>query len=119
MTEMVGGVVPDTPVPAPLADVTDDPASFVAERNRAVVTVWKRFCDPCESLKADLDSILDGVPDEVAVAGIDGEVARDFPETYGVDAAPGLVLVRDGDHRTVTGGDTDAWRGAIREFFER
>jgi len=118
MTEMVGEVVPETPVPAAVADVTDDPASFAAERDRAVVTVWKHFCDPCESLKADLGAVLGAIPDEVAVAGIDGEVARHFCETYGVDAAPGLVLVGDGDHRTVTGDDTDAWRGAIREFFE-
>ncbi|WP_115862392.1 thioredoxin domain-containing protein [Halorussus litoreus] len=118
MTEMVGELVPDTPVPAALADVTDDPASFVAERDRAVVTVWKRFCDPCESLKADLDAALDAIPDEVAVGGIDGEVARDFCETYGVDAAPGVVLVRDGDHRTVTGGDESAWTAAARELFE-
>jgi thiol-disulfide isomerase/thioredoxin len=108
MAGMVSEVVPDSPVPPEVADVTDDPQSFVRERDRAVVSIWKRFCDPCDALKSDLDAILDAVPDDVAVAGIDGEVATGFCETHSVESAPGFVLLReDAEPRTITGSDSE------------
>jgi len=108
MARMVSEVVPDSPVPPEVADVTDDPEGFLAGRDRAVVSVWKRFCNPCDALKADLEAILDAIPNDVAVAGIDGEVATGFCETHAVESAPGVVLFRDGERvRNVTGGDPD------------
>jgi thiol-disulfide isomerase/thioredoxin len=118
MAGMVSEVVPDSPVPPGVADVTDDPERLLAGRDRAVVSVWKRFCDPCDALKADLDAILDAIPDDVAVAGIDGEVAIGFCGTHGVESAPGFVLFRDGERvRTVTGSDPDEVVAAIQTVY--
>lgn len=118
MAEMVGEAIPDSPVPDAVDDVTDDPDSFVAEYDRAVVSVWKRFCDPCEVLKDDLDAIFDALPDDVAVAGIDGEVATEFCETHLVESAPGFVLLRDGKSvLTVTGNDTEEVIEALRDVY--
>ncbi|MFC7080688.1 thioredoxin [Halorussus caseinilyticus] len=117
MAGMVSAVVPDSPVPADLPDVTDDPESFLAGRDRAVVSVWKRFCDPCEATKADLPTILDAAPDEVALAGIDGEVAVEFCETHAVESAPGFVVVDGEDRRAVCETDADAVAERLRSVF--
>ncbi|NEU56656.1 thioredoxin domain-containing protein [Halorussus sp. MSC15.2] len=108
MAGMVHEAVPDSPVPSTIADVTDDPDAFLAGRDRAVVSVWKRFCDPCEATKADLETILDAVPDGVAVAGIDGEVAVEFCRNHDVASAPGFVVVDGDDRSTVRESDADA-----------
>lgn len=118
MAEMVGEVVPDTPVPAAVADVTDDPASFVAEHDRAVVTVWKRFCTPCDALKPNLSDLLAEVPDDVPAAGLDGEAAAEFCATYEVESAPAFVLFRGGESRRVlTGNDPEGMLDAIRTVY--
>jgi hypothetical protein len=118
MAGMVAEVVPDSPVPPAVADVTDDPDSFVAGRDRAVVSVWKRFCDPCDAVKADLESILDVVPGDAAVAGLDGEVATGFCQTHGVESAPGFVVFRNGEGvRTVTGSDPDQVIDALQTLY--
>ncbi|UPV99616.1 thioredoxin domain-containing protein [Halorussus gelatinilyticus] len=117
MAAMVWEVVPDSPVPARLADVTDDPASFLAGRDRAVVTVWKRFCDPCEAVKDDLETVLDAVPDDAAVAGIDGESAVAFCRTHDVESAPGFLLADGDDRRTVCASDADAVADRTASFF--
>lgn len=115
---MVAEIVPSTPVPAELADVSDDPSRFVRTEDRCVVTVWKRFCDPCEAVKDDLSGLLGALPESIAVAGIDGEVAVEFCERYEVEAAPGFVLFEDGDRvRTVTGSDREEIRSALQSVY--
>lgn len=116
MAGMVGEAVPDSPVPADVADVTDDPGSVLAG-DRVVVTAWKRFCDPCDRLADELDALREAVPDDVPVAGVDGEVATEFCATYGVESAPAVVLVAGDEHRTVSGADVDKLTAAICEFF--
>lgn len=112
---MVGEIVPKTPVPADLPDVSDDPGGFVAANDHAVLTVWKRFCDPCEAIKADLGTLFGDLPESVEVAGIDGEVAVEFCEEFEVNAAPGFVLFTEGEWReTVTGSDHEEIRSALR-----
>ncbi|WP_435179478.1 thioredoxin domain-containing protein [Halorussus sp. AFM4] len=118
MAGMVWETVPDSPVPPALEDVTADPGSFLADRDRAVVSVWKRFCDPCDALKADLDAVLAAVPEGVAVAGVDGEVAAEFCRTHGVDAAPRFVAFDGPDSRTVEETDADGVAAALRTFFD-
>ncbi len=117
MAAMVREVVPDSPVPDRLADVTDDPQSFLAGRDRAVVTVWKRFCDPCEEVKDDLGALLGAVPEDTPVAGIDGEEAADFCRSHGVESAPGFLLADGDDRRTVCGSDADEVAERIRTHF--
>lgn len=118
-TGLVAEIVPKTPVPAGLADVTDDPQRFVASNDRvALLTVWKRFCDPCEAIKDDLTELLADVPESVGIAGIDGEVAVEFCDDFDVDAAPGFVLFDDGEQvRTVTGSDREEIRSALRSAY--
>lgn len=117
MTGMVVEAVPDSPVPSELPDVTDDPRTFLAERDRAVVSLWKRFCDPCEATTADLGRVLDAAPDDVAVAGVDGELATDFCGIHGVESAPGFVLADGDDRRTVCESDATAVAETLRAFF--
>ncbi|WP_135826697.1 thioredoxin domain-containing protein [Halorussus ruber] len=118
MAGMVWEVVPDSPVPADFADVTDDPHSLLAGEERALVSVWKRFCDPCEAAKEDLDPLLDAVPDDVSLAGADGEAAVEFCRTHGVESAPGFVLADGDDRRTVCESDPEAAADEVRAFYE-
>ncbi|WP_436927294.1 thioredoxin family protein [Halosimplex amylolyticum] len=110
LAEMAGIVVevgPDSPVPDAVAELDDDSyADFLAEHDRAVVTVWKRGCAPCEGMKSDLDEILAAFPDDAAVGGLDGEQCPDFSRTHEVNAAPAVVFFADGDRLDVVTGRT-------------
>jgi hypothetical protein len=100
-TEMAGIVAevgPKSPVPEALAELDDDTwAAFVADNDRAVVTVWKRRCEPCEAMKDEIDELLAALPDDAAVAGLDGESCPDFCRENEVNAAPGVAFFADGD----------------------
>jgi thioredoxin-like negative regulator of GroEL len=98
MAAVVTGLDPETPVPEDIPTLTDESyRAFVADHDRAIVTVWKHHCDPCEAMKDELDDILERIPDGVAVGGIDGEECTDFRSAYGVDAAPAMILFADGE----------------------
>lgn len=117
MAVVVAGLEPETPVPEGL-DLLDDDTyeGFLASHGRAIVTVWKRRCDPCEAMKRDLDAVLSALPDEVAVAGVDGERSRTFCTEYDIDAAPAVVYFDDGSHRrTIVGRQPPERIGAVAE----
>lgn len=115
MAHLLVEIGPGSPVPASLRELTDDEwSAFLDDRPDAVVTVWKRFCDPCEATKADLDDILSALPDGVAVAGVDGEEVPAFRREFGVDAAPAFCLFRDGELV-----ETHTGRGRPEELAER
>ena len=98
MADVVTELTPGTPIPDELIEVTDDSyLSFLADHPDSVVVVFKHHCDPCESLKDALDELKAAVPDHVTWAGVDGEEATDFGDTYGVEAAPTTLCFRDGD----------------------
>ncbi|SHH67648.1 thioredoxin family protein [Halobaculum gomorrense] len=98
MATLVTDVAPATPVPQALPELDDDAVEgFLADNDRAVVFVWSLRCDPCESMKAELDETLAALPEGVAVAGIDGEAAPEFRQRFGVDAAPAIVCIGDGE----------------------
>jgi thiol-disulfide isomerase/thioredoxin len=98
MARLVLEIGPETPVPDPISVVTDGTyEEFLDAHPDAVLTVWRHYCQPCEEMKDDLDALLATIPDGVAVGGLDGEAAPRFRLAYGVDAAPALVLFRDGD----------------------
>lgn len=100
MADLVVQIDPCSPVPGALPDLDDDSyGEFLDDHPDAVITVWKRHCDPCEALKEDLDGVLTAFPDGVAVAGVDGETVSAFRRKYDVDAAPTLLFFRDGAPR--------------------
>lgn len=105
MADIVGQIGPRSSVPSDVRELDDDSyEAFLVERPDAMVTVWKHGCDPCEAMKEDLDAILDTVPADVAVGGIDGEEASGFRREFDVSAAPSVLLFRDGElRRTLTG----------------
>jgi len=108
MARMVVDVGPTTPVPDAVEHLDDDSyEAFVTEHDRAVVTVWKLFCDPCEAMKAELDDVLAAFPDEAAVGGLDGEKCPGFCGDMEVNAAPAVVLFEDGEKLDVVTGRTD------------
>ncbi len=95
---MVTEVAPPSPVPDGMRELTDgDYRGFLAERGDAVVFVWKRDCDPCESMKLQLQETLAALPESVAVAGVDGESVRSFRESFDVSAAPTTLLFAGGE----------------------
>ncbi|MBC9985685.1 thioredoxin [Haloferax sp. AS1] len=105
MAGLLVEITPSSPVPDALDELDDDFfESYLAAHPDAVVLVWRRFCEPCDAMKADLDAILDRVPDGVAAAGVDGEAADEFCRRFDVDSAPTLLCVRDGELRERASG---------------
>jgi thiol-disulfide isomerase/thioredoxin len=95
---LVAGVEPVTPVPDAMQEIGDDDyESFIETNGDAVIFVWRLHCDPCDAMKADLDEILDRVPERVAVAGVDGESVAEFRREFDVDAAPATLTFTDGE----------------------
>ena len=105
MASLVVEVGPQSPVPDAVTALDDESyAAFVSEHDRAVVTVWKRGCAPCEGMKSELDEIRDVLPE--AVGGLDGEQCPEFCKTYEVNAAPAVVFFEDGEALDVVTGRT-------------
>ncbi|UIP00252.1 thioredoxin family protein [Halobaculum sp. CBA1158] len=98
MAAIVTEIAPATPVPQGMREITDDDLdAFLADNESAVVFVWRLRCDPCESMKAELEETLDAIPDGVAVAGVDGEACPEFRRRFDVDVAPAVACVHDGE----------------------
>ncbi|QLG64151.1 thioredoxin family protein [Halorarum salinum] len=84
--------VPDPFVPVPAAHVPHLTRVF----SPAVVYVWLDDCDPCETVKADLESVFES-PREVMPFAVYGPDHREFlAEEYEVTAGPVVLFVRDG-----------------------
>jgi thiol-disulfide isomerase/thioredoxin len=98
MAGLVVDIGPGSPVPDQLEELDDGSyEAFLSEHPDAVLTVWKTGCHPCDAMKEELDEILDRVPEEVAVAGLDGESVPSFRLAYDVDAAPSVLAFADGE----------------------
>lgn len=96
MAMVVTDLAPPSPVPESIEEINDDSyEAFLEEHDRAAVTVWKRFCTPCQRMKDELDETRATLPD--AVAGIDGETAPEFCRSFDVEAAPSVLLFEDGE----------------------
>jgi len=107
MAAIVTEVDPQSPIPEQVHPVDDDSyGDFLAEHDRAAVTVWKRGCAPCDGMKEDLDEILERLPDDLAVAGLDGEACPDFCASQEVNTAPAVVFFEDGERLDVVSGRT-------------
>lgn len=107
MAGIVVEVGPDSPVPDAVTELDDESyGEFLAANDRAVVTVWKRNCAPCEGMKSELDEILAGLPEGVVVGGLDGEQCPGFCREYEVNAAPAVAFFEDGDLLDVVTGRT-------------
>jgi hypothetical protein len=96
---VVAGMEPASPVPDRLEEVDDGSWHGFVGGGDAVVTVWKRHCDPCDALKGDLDDVLAALAAEsdAPTAGLDGESCPDFCRATGVNAAPAVCCFRDGE----------------------
>jgi hypothetical protein len=100
MAMMVSDIAPQSPVPEEFVEIDDDTyESFLEAHDRAAVIVWKRFCDPCARLKDDLDEGDSPFPEDVTIAGIDGEDTVEFRRTFDVEAAPSVLLFEDRERR--------------------
>jgi thiol-disulfide isomerase/thioredoxin len=97
LARLVTTIGPASAVPPALREVDDeDYRPFLDEHPDALVTVWKTNCAPCDAMKGDLDEILGAVPEDVAVAGVDGGVVSAFRREFEVNAAPAVLYFRDG-----------------------
>lgn len=120
MTEIVTQLTPESPVPDGLTELDDDSYDpFLRSNPDAVLMVWKRFCDPCDAMKAELDAVLAEIPGHIAVAGLEGEECDGFVNRFDSAAAPGLVIFSDGKHEaTVTGRQSpEDVEGLVDEHF--
>lgn len=98
MAEVVVEITPSSCVPDVITELDDDSyASFLDANPDAVLTVWRRFCDPCEAMKEDLEDVLDRLPAGVTIAGVDGEATDNFCRTFDVGSAPTLLCFADGE----------------------
>lgn len=105
MATLVAELSPGSPVPEAVTELDDDSwPAFLDDHPDAVVTVWRRDCAPCEALKADLDAVLSMLPEDVAVAGVDGESTPAFRRRFDVGTAPAICSFRDGALEDVTTG---------------
>ncbi|MFC7204213.1 thioredoxin family protein [Haloferax namakaokahaiae] len=97
MASIIVELEPASSVPEGLFELRDSTfESFLEVNDEVVVTVWKRFCEPCDAMKAELDEIQARIPSAVAVAGVDGEAADDFCRTFDITSAPTVACFRDG-----------------------
>lgn len=118
---MVTEAAPPSPVPDAMRELTDeDFRAFLEEHGDAVVFVWKRNCDPCESMKRELRNTLAALPEGVEVGGVDAESVGSFREAFDVAAAPTTLLFADGElvesHRGYR--STEALADAFAEVYE-
>ncbi len=98
LTDMVDGVGPDSPVPSDLPEIDDDGyEAYVDRHGDVVVFVFTRNCRPCDALKADLPEIVEGAPDSVSFAGVNGDDAPSFRRAFDVSVAPTTLVFVDGD----------------------
>lgn len=105
MAMMVTDLAPPSPVPEEIVELDDDSyEAFLADHDRAVVFVWKQFCDPCRTMKEELGETLSALPADAAVAGVDGEATPEFCRSFGVEAAPSTLLFADGELETLLRG---------------
>ncbi|MFH5798206.1 thioredoxin family protein [Haladaptatus sp. CMAA 1911] len=121
MAEMVAGVGPSSPVPDDVDQLTDETyPDFLSEHPACIVSVWKRDCEPCEAIAAELPELRAGIPDDVAFAGIDGDDVVAFRREFDVTAAPSFLCFRDGERReTVAGGvGTDVLLESFRAVYD-
>lgn len=108
MASMVTEVGPSSPVPESLEELDDETyEAFLADNDRAVVTVWMLFCEPCKAMKGDLDEVLAAIPSGVAVGGLDGEKCPEFCRDAEVNVAPAFVLFEEGEKVDEVTGRTD------------
>ncbi|NHN42919.1 thioredoxin family protein [Halorubellus sp. JP-L1] len=65
--------------------------------DRAIVYVWRHDCDPCDTMRETLESLLSGFTDDVARFAIYGpDAARYLHDTYDVQGGPATLFVADG-----------------------
>jgi thiol-disulfide isomerase/thioredoxin len=114
---LVAGVVPASPVPESMPALGDDEyEAFLDEHPDAVVFVWRLHCAPCDTMKAEMDAILDVVPDDVAVAGVDGESVAAFRREFDVNSAPATLTFADDEFVECVTGRRSAEQ--LAEMFE-
>ncbi|WP_248897268.1 thioredoxin family protein [Haloplanus halobius] len=105
MASLVVELSPASPVPDSLTELDDEEwRAFLDDHPDAVVTVWRHDCAPCESLKEDLDSLRDALPESVALAGVDGESVPAFRQEFEVDTAPAVCCFVGGTLDAVVTG---------------
>ena len=108
MAAAVTELGPGSAVPDSLREITDESyGEFLDANPDAVVTVWKRYCDPCEAMKGELDDVLERVPAGIPVAGLEHVPPSAFRREFRVDAAPAVLLFRGGEVVEKFEGRTD------------
>lgn len=109
MAAMVVGVEPASPVPDWLTELDEGGfEAYLDEHGDVVVIVFQRNCSPCEALKEDLLEIIDGAPEGVSFAGVDGDEVAEFRRQFDVSVAPTTLLFVDGDRRATIEGRKSA-----------
>jgi len=120
MATLVAELSPGPPVPAALDELDDESwRAFLDDNPDAIVTVWRHDCVPCEALKEDLETVLDALPDGVAVAGVDGPSVPSFRRAFDVHTAPAVCCFHGGELVDTTTGrqSPDAYADRFAELY--
>jgi len=98
LTTMAAEVGYGSAVPDYMTELTDETyAEFLEDAGDAVVFVWKYPCDPCRRMKAELPDLVEELPEDIAIAGVDGDEVSDFRKAYEIESAPTTLLFADGE----------------------
>jgi thiol-disulfide isomerase/thioredoxin len=121
MADMVAEVGPSSPVPSDVDVLTDGTyQDFLTAHPDCIVSIWKRDCEPCEVIAAELSELRERIPDGVAFAGIDGDDVVAFRREFEVTAAPSFLCFRNSECREMVTGSvgTDALVESFREVYD-
>ena len=64
---------------------------------RAIVYVWRDDCDPCDTMREELDAVFPEPPDDVALLAVFGPDYPDAMDELEVVGAPTTLFVHRGD----------------------
>jgi len=87
---------------------------LVPLHNRSIVYIWRRDCQPCDTMKAELNTMFEPPPDDIALLsqyGPDGSVQ--LTTEFNVQGGPALLFFADGEVDTRLYGAQ--YRSVIRE----
>ena len=91
-----------------LANLTDATFQAAIARGVTLVDFWAPWCRPCLQLTPLLDKAAAELGDRARIVKLDIDANPEVPASLGIMSIPALVLFKDGQRVTQTGGQSSA-----------